>query len=248
LSEVFGENLNIKVGLLNPIRHGKYVYSNGEVLQDEMLPSFSVNFALASEEAEKINVIPQSLRSNYKYLFLSKVAAMAMVFFLPFFVSTAILSNMKIKRLDKQITTRSKQWGNLSVQAKEYFDIVGDMEILGGYRRFLINDRIYSNNQIKLLKLLSSVVPSDINLTSIKFNKEVVDKKKTEDASQPQIFEDVLEISGFVQADASISDIQLTNFVMKLEQLAIFRDIEMNIEEYSDPTEGKLFFTLNLRY
>ncbi|MBC8402118.1 MAG: pilus assembly protein PilM [Candidatus Marinimicrobia bacterium] len=246
--DTFANNLNLKVGLLNPIRRERYSYKNGQVLSDRMLPNYTVNFALASEETEKINVITKKQRSNFQYIFLHKVAAVAVALCLPLFIILMIFSNQKIERLDRIIDEREKQWSSLSTQAKEYLNTLGDIEVLSGFRTFLGNDKIHSMNQIKILKLLSSVAPSDIKLTALKVKKGIAGDKKTETEDKPQEFIDLMEVNGFIEADASVSDIQLTNFVMKLEQLSVFTDIDMSINERSNPQDRKLFFTLNLRF
>ena len=247
LPQTFGQNLNLNVALLNPLRKGKYKYKNGQVIPNSVISDFAVNFALASEEAQTINVLPKKLRSSFKYVSLVKVAALAAAFFLPYSVTTTVFSDMKVERVNEEIQTKSKQWNSLSVQAREYFDLLDDMDILKGFHRFLSNDRVRSRNQITVLKLLSSIIPKEIKFTSLEFKKEVMTNDGSEANVEGQEYKDVLEVNGFVQADASVSDIHLTNFMMQLEELPYFADVQMEMEEHSNPEEGKLFFTLNLR-
>lgn len=247
LVTVVGNNLNVKVELLNPMRKGLFHVKDDGIIPNNEMPLYTINFALASENAEKINVIPKKLRSNYKYLFLYKVAAVITAFVIPIYLVSAIVSGFNIEKLEKKIQTRSKQWDKLSVQAKEYIGLMTDIDILNGYQSFLENDRKHSINQIKILKLFSSIVPKDIKLTKLNFIKVSIKSGGNEDGNDISIFKPGLEVSGFVQAEASISDIHLTNFVMKLKHLNIFSRVDYSVDKTTKNTEGKLFFSLNMR-
>ena len=247
LVTVVGNNLNVKVELLNPMRKGLFHVKDDGIIPNNEMPLYTINFALASENAEKINVIPKKLRSNYKYLFLYKVAAVITAFVIPIYLVSAIVSGFNIEKLEKKIQTRSKQWDKLSVQAKEYIGLMTDIDILNGYQSFLENDRKHSINQIKILKLFSSIVPKDIKLTKLNFIKVSINSGGNEDGNDISIFKPGLEVSGFVQAEASISDIHLTNFVMKLKHLNIFSRVDYSVDKTTKNTEGKLFFSLNMR-
>ncbi len=242
-----GNNLFVKVGLLNPMRKGLFHFKDDGMLSSNQMPLYTINFALASEKAEKINVIPKKLRSNFKYLLLYKVAAVVSALALPIYLVSSILSGFNIKHLEKEIQTRSTAWDNLSIQAKEYIGLMTDIDILNGYRSFLENDRKHSVNQIKILKLFSTIVPNDIKLTMINFIKVSVESDANKDDTGNGVFKPGLEVNGFVEAEASISDIHLTNFVMKLEHLNIFSKIDLSVDKTSKTTEGKLFFSLNMR-
>ena len=241
-----GKNLYVKVGLLNPMRKGSFHVKNDDILLNDQMPLYTINFALASENSEKINVIPKKLLTNFKYLFLYKVAAVISALILPIFIVSTIISGYNIEHLEKEIETRSKQWDKLSIQAKEYIGFVTDIDILNGYKSFLENDRKHSINQVKILKLFSAIVPDDIKLTSISFIKVSVESDADENDTEYGIFKPGVEITGFVQAEASISDIHLTNFVMKLKHLNIFSKVEYSVDETTKNTEGKLFFSLNM--
>lgn len=241
-------NLNVKIGLLNPMRKGPYHVSDSGVLRNRQLPLFTTNFALASEEVERINVLPQKIKTNYKYLFLYKVAAVLVAFLLPIYVVSTIISTFQINHLEENLKKRGNQWEKLSVQAKEYLGLMTDIDILNGYSTFLENDRKHSYNILKTLKMFSSVIPKDIKITKLHFKKIAKDSDQDNENIGNKKFIDGLTLSGFVQADASVSDIHLTNFMMKLEQLNIFTKIDLKMDETTKNTEGKLFFTLNVRY
>jgi len=244
LVKTLGQNLNAQVGLLNPIRTGRYVSGETALRPDKSVLDYALNFALATKGAEKINLLPQKLINNYKYIFLSKVAMVLTLFFLPYFGSTAYLANKELEDLGKNIEMRTRQWNNVSGKVDEYFKIINDIGILNNYRKFLKNDRIHSNNQLKLLKLFSSLAPENIELTSLAFTKEVI----SSDASGQQTYGNKLSIRGFVQADPSVADIHLTNYRMKLETLPFIHDVDMIMDDMSRPEEGKLFFNLSLRF
>lgn len=243
------DNIDLKVSLLNPMRCKLYKFQDGQVLPEVNVPQYAINFALTNEETETINVIPENLQVNYRYIFLNKVAIALVALFIPIFIATTWFSSIKLESLNAVAQQKNKLWSKLSTQAKEYLSRRKDLKILEDYRVLLQNDRTYSLNQIKLLKLFSNTVPPAIHLTALRFNKVVSsDDENTEDVSQTKKVADVLEVTGFVQADASVADIQLTNFVMKLEQFDFLHKVITSMEETSDTEDGKLFFSLKLQF
>ncbi len=249
LLHTLAENIDLKVSLLNPMRCKMYTFQDGQVLPEVNVPQYALNFALTNEEAESINIIPDNLRTNYRFIFLNKTAAFLVALFIPIFIATTWFSSVKVKRLDVLVQQKNTLWSKLSTQAKDYLGRKKDLKILEDYRILLQNDRTYSLNQIKLLKLFSNTVPSAIHLTSLRFNKVIAssDENAAEDTKNQKVT-DVLEVAGFVQADASVADIQLTNFVMKLEQFDFLHKVVTSMEETSDAEDGKLFFNLKLQF
>jgi Tfp pilus assembly PilM family ATPase len=246
LVTVMKRNLDIDAELLHPMRNGNYEFAPDVILSDRQLPTFALNFALTAEETERVNVLPQNVRASYRYIFMSKFAASLVAFFIPFFGTTIFYSNHKIDSLAAEVEEKKQQWNRLSDQSKEYFDLLTDMEILEGFSKFMHNDRVYSVNQIKILKLLSSITSDEIKFTALAFKKQLIDEKKNQ-PDNPRAYMDVLDISGFVQSDPSIADIQLTNFAIQLEQSGVFTRVEKEMQETSESDEEwRLFFTFHL--
>ena len=119
-----------------------------------------------------------------------------------------------------------------------------DLEYLGNYWGYLTNDRINSANQIKLLRLLSSEIPENIKVTSLVFRKGSSKESSGPIRQAPHV--DRLVLSGFVNAHAGVADIQLTNFIMRLEGLNVFSSIEREVRGTPSADDTRLFFTLNL--
>ncbi|GEM_PF-447784 len=245
LLPTINKQMDIEVELLNPLRFGKYEFADEAIIPDNELPNYAMNFALLADETERINILPKGILASYRYIFLSKLAATLVAFLIPFYGTSYLFSNYKISSLANEVKTKKSQWDRLSSQSKEYFDLITDIEILGGFEKLLKNDRVYSENQIKILKILSSTAGKDIKLTSLAFKKEVIDEKVNQ-IDNPGTYVDVLDISGFVKSDPSIADIQLTNFAIKLEQTRVFKKVKKDVQETSDTQDWKLFFTFRL--
>ncbi len=248
LLRTLSDNIDLKVSLLNPMRCKLYKFQDGQVLPEANVPQYAINFALTNEEAESINIIPTNLRANYRYIFLNKTAGFLVALFIPIFMASIWFSSIKLERLKAMEQQKNKLWGKLSTQAKDYLGRRKDLKILNDYRILLQNDRTYSLNQIKLLKLFSNIVPPAIHLTALRFNKVVSSDENAGEENKKEEVTDVLEVNGFVQADASVADIQLTNFVMKLEQFDFLHKVVTSMEETSDTEDGKLFFSLKLQF
>lgn len=243
LVETLGENLDRKVSLFNPLRSGDYLFRDGSLIPDNVLPNFAVNLALGLQDVEHLNVLPREIRSNHKYIFLDKIAMTLAAIAIPLFGVTTFFSGREVDSLNTRIGEKKQQIGTISEQARRYTDVLNDIEILEGFQRFLSNDRAFSTNQITLLKVLSGTVSGNIKFTSLAFTKGVNDNPGEGTGN----VENWLKIKGFVQGDPSVADIRLTNFVIKLEELNMFKKVDTQIDETRSPEEGKLFFFLNLK-
>ncbi|NQV38413.1 MAG: pilus assembly protein PilM [Candidatus Marinimicrobia bacterium] len=248
ITEVLAENLESHVEILNPTRYDSYQFAEDVVIKENEISFYSLNFALMNDTSESLNILPKPVLASYMFIFLSKLAVAIGAFFLPFFVTMLIVSQVQLRMLKNEVETKTSQWQLLSAQSQEYFDILKDLDILDGYYKLMKNDKIHSQNVISIMKMLSKDVSEDIKFTSIVFKKELIDKNKT-DVNNPSNYNNLMELSGFVKSDQSIADIQLTNFQIQIEQTGIFDSIEREIKETSETNdEWKLFFQFKVRW
>ena len=248
LPDVLTENLESNVEILNPTRYDTFQFADDVVIKENEISSYSMNFALLNDKSESLNILPNSTLTSYKFIFLSKLAIAIGAFFLPFIITMLLVSQVQLRMLKNEVETKTAQWETLSEQSQEYFDILKDLDIIDGYYKLMKNDRIQSRDILSIMKMLSKKVSDDIKFTSLIFKKELIDKNKT-DMNNPNNYNNVVELSGFVQSDQSIADIQLTNFQIQIDQTGIFDSIEREIKETSESKEEwKLFFQFKLRW
>ncbi len=248
MTNVLSENLELDVQLINPTRYDPFNFADTVTIREREISKYSLNFALLNTDIEKLNVLPKNTLASYRFIFLSKLAVALSAFILPFLLTTLFFSNIQIKMMNKEVVEKTRQWETLSDQSQEYFDILKDLDIIDGYYKLLKNDRIHTKNILKILKILSTDIDKNIKFTSLVFKKELTSEDKT-DLNNPNYYDNVLEINGFVQSDPSIADIQLTNFQIHLEQIGVFNSIEREIKETSEgEEEWKLFFQFKLRW
>jgi len=138
----------------------------------------------------------------------------------------------------------NNQWQKLSEQSQEYFTMRDDLGYLGDYWGYIENDRINSENQMKLLKLISSQIPDNIKITSLVFRP--ASSKDGGSVIKQDAHVDRIALSGFVHASAGIADIQLTNFIMRLESLNLFTSIEREVQGTPSSDDTRLLFTLKM--
>ncbi len=243
------DNLNIDVSLLNPIRAGNIKFANGLKIEKSELPNYAVNFALVCESVRKLNILPKGVRNKYKNILLSKIAMILTSIFIPFVGISFMLSTIKINSYEEQIHVAETQWENMSAQTKQYFSLMGDIEIIQAYQSFLENDRILSENQIRIMKVISDMVPDEIKITAMNFMIEYPpipeDSGITEFEVRPGHY---VDITGFVTSDPSVANIQLANFRVDLQKKGLFREIKVLNEDISSSTSGKLMFTIRIKY
>ncbi len=243
LIETFAEELDQRVEHLNPFRSGQFRISEDCSIPSSDFPSFATNIALALENTRKINLIQPGARQHFRYKVLNKFAWFAASLLIPILLATGTLSYLETQRQEEYLKTLNNQWTMLSEQSQEYFAMISDLEIMSAYRRFLENDKVNSNNQFQILKLFSTEVPENIKLTSMAF-------RLNEDPDVPggrtDAHLDQVDVSGFVLSAPGIADIQLTNFILKLEGMGIFSNIERENRPSSTVTD-RLFFTLRIK-
>jgi Tfp pilus assembly PilM family ATPase len=242
--EAIQENIYQNVELLNPMRTGEYYIHEGVDIPHQQYPNYVLNFALASDEVEDFNVAPKYIRENYKYSFFSKVTAALLALFIPIFLFTGLYSSSTLKRGQREIDMKKAELQRLSVDTKNYASFMGDIQVINLSNRTLRNDRIYTENQIKILQLFSTIVPDELKLTSINFvnGMGLPDSVLTTDN-----FKEYLEITGFVNEDKSIADIYLTDFILQLEKMQYFTSVDVINKSENNVNDYKgLFFNLHL--
>jgi len=234
LLETIGDNIFQKVGLLNPVRTGEYDIKDEIGLVPQQYPQYVLNFALMSDEVEKFNVSSKQIRENYKYSFYSNIIA----------IGTGLYSNFKIKRGNRIVQAKKTELQRLAVDTKDYESLVGDIKVINSSDKFLKNDKIYSDNQIRMLKLFSSIVPKELKLTSLNFVNAIGLPDSVVNAAD---FKEHIEITGFVENYRSTADIHLADFILQLGKMRQFSDVR-TIDKSNRIYLGKdqLFFTLRL--
>lgn len=244
LLESIQESIFQKVELLNPMRTGEYVFGDNAEINLFEYPNYVMNFALAADELEDFNVATKNIRQNYKYSYMSKITAAILAMMIPLFLFSGLYSSLSLKRGQKTITAKQNELKQLAIDTQDFASFMGDIKIVNSFNHFLKNDRTYSENQIRMLQLFSSIVPEEIKLTSLNFvnasglpDSVVIDEN----------FREHLEVSGFVNENKSVADIYLTDFILKLEKMKYFTDVitlEKTDNDFSNNSE--LFFKLRL--
>lgn len=244
LLEAIQENIYQNVELLNPMRTGEYFIQDDVDLHPQQYPNYVINFALAADEVEDFNVAPKHIRDNYKYSFLSKVMAALLAVLIPIFIFTGLYSNSSLKHGQRAIEAKRTELQRLSVDTQDYASIMGDIKIINSSNHFLRNDRIYSENQIKILQLFSSIVPEEIKLTALNF---VNATGLPDSVLASENFKEHLELAGFVNEDKSVADIYLIDFILQLEKMRYFSNIiTLEKSENNFSNNSELFFRLRL--
>ncbi|MBU0529472.1 pilus assembly protein PilM [bacterium] len=244
LLETVQENIYQKVELLNPMRTGEYYINDDVNIPPQQYPNYVLNFALAADEVEDFNIAPTHIRDNYKYSFHSKVIAGVLALVIPLFLFTGLYSSSSLKRGQRKIEAKKTELQRLSVDTQDYASFEGDLKIINLSNHFINNDRTYSQNQIKMLQLFSSIVPEEIKLTELNF---VNATGLADSVITAENFKEHLEVAGFVNKDKSVANIYLTDFILQLEKMQYFADVKtLEKSENAISNKGELFFRLRL--
>lgn len=244
LVEEFTERLERSTEYLNPLRQGDFEFSDEMGLDYQQIPIFASNFALALKKADGINLLPIQRKQHFQYRIFNKLSMFVAAILLPLYLILGYFSYLETGFLEESVAGMNEQWQRLSEQSQEYFVMLDDLEHLSNYWGYLSNDRINSQNQVKLLRLLSSEIPDNIRVTSLVFRP--ASTKESGKTIKQDAHVDRIALSGFVHAHAGIADIQLTNFIMRLESLNMFTSIERETQGTPSSDDTRLLFTLKM--
>ena len=244
LVESFETQLGRTTEHLNPLRQGDFEFTDNAKLKYQQIPIFSTNFALALNSSSGINLLPANRKQHFQYKIFNKLALFVAMFLLPIYLLMGYLSHMEKNVTAESVAKMNQQWQKLSEQSQEYFVMLDDIQYLNDYWGYLANDRINSINQIKLLRLISSEIPDNIKVTSLVFRP--ASSADGGSVIKQDAHVDRIALSGFVHAHAGIADIQLTNFIMRLESLNMFTSIEREVQGTPSSDDTRLLFTLKM--
>ncbi len=246
LVQTINQSLNLKAGYFNPLRTGKYRFKGGKVIAESQLPNFVTNFALLAKNTEPLNIIPEKNRSEYRYIFRSKLMTAMAVVLLPLFAVSGFWMSTRYDSISVKLDEKRIHAEQLTKRKNEMLTLQKDTKLIEDYYRLLENDRVYTVYQRNLLKLLSNIIPKDIKLTSLSFTKETRETVDDNGVKTVNSIDDVLLLNGFVTSDVSLAHIQLTNFRLKLEQLPYFSSVSIDMEDIAEKASNKFLFNLKL--
>ncbi|NQV30101.1 MAG: pilus assembly protein PilM [Candidatus Marinimicrobia bacterium] len=244
LVEVFQTQLGRPTEHLNLLRQGDFEFPEDTQLDHQLVPIFATNFGLAFKASDGINLLPTERKQHFQYRVFNKLALFMAAIVLPLYMLLGYFRYLEEGYMEESVISMRKQWEKLSEQSQEYFVMLDDLEFLSNYRGYLSNDRINSENQIKLLKLISSEIPDNIKITSLIF--KAASSQDDRQVIKQDSHVDGIIMSGFVNAHAGIADIQLTNFRMRLESLNLFTNIKSEVQGNPAGDDRHLLFTLQL--
>ena len=242
LVEAFATQLDRPTEHLNPLRQGDFEFSDQFELNHQLIPIFATNFGLALKSSAGINLLPVSRKQHFQYKVFNKMSIFLTIILLPIYLLLGYFAYQQESALEESVANMNRQWLKLSEQSQEYFVMLDDLEYLANYWGFIENDGINSENQIKLLKLISSEIPDNIKITSLVFRP--ASTKEAGSVIKQAAYVDRIALSGIVNANAGVADIQLTNFIMRLESLNMFTSIDREGSPSSD--DSRLLFTLKI--
>jgi len=242
LVEAFATQLERTTEHLNPLRQGDFEFSDQFELDHQLIPIFATNFGLALKTSAGINLLPVARKQHFQYKVFNKMSIFLTAILIPIYLLIGYFAYMEESVMEESVANMNRQWQKLSEQSQEYFIMRDDLQYLGNYWGFLENDGINSENQIKLLKLISSEIPDNIKITSLVFRP--ASSKEAGSVIKQAAHVDRIALSGIVNAHAGIADIQLTNFIMRLESLNLFTSIDREGSPSSD--DSRLLFTLKI--
>ncbi len=237
--QFLGEELENNVELLNPNRQNTFAFEGGEFSPDHYV-KYALNFAHALNALPPVNLMEPAQRQSEKYLFRSNVALAVFSILSPIILVSTLLAYVGNISLGNTLTERKSEWVNTSNELKNFHAMANDIEIWNAYVHFLNNDRAYSRNQIKMLQFLTNIVPADIKLIGLDF--ELLNTAGKNDGNSLGKSSQ-LTLKGVVDSPVSMADIKLTNFVMKLENEPIIKQVTSKVDDLGKPGD-RLFFNL----
>lgn len=241
--KTFHTQLNRHTFYLNPLNSGVFQYGENLRLPLIEMPAYSMNLAMALGQSTKVNLLPKHRKQHFLFSTLNKFVVLVAAVLIPMMLSTSFLRYNDVTQLDRSVNRLNGQWTGLSEQAQEYFGMLEDIEHMREYWTYYDNDRVNSRNQYKILKLISAEVPDNIRITSLVFRSQ--GEKTGLGGGKRGAHINMVELSGFVDAHAGVADIQLTNFILRLDGLGVFTSVDRENRPASG-VQNQLLFVLKL--
>jgi Tfp pilus assembly PilM family ATPase len=245
LIEEIQQNIYMKVEVFNPLRYGNYSFHEDvPEIKGKLLPVYSLNFSLSYNEVDKLNILPEDTLKSYKFTFRSKLFGALFAVMVPVFVFTSLIADMTIGQLERRLEQRETRYLELAYQTRDYASMVKDIEILDTYNVLISNDQKASENELRLLKLFSTIVPEDIKLTSLSLRDQ---NDPVDSLSVPVPYNEYLYLAGLVNTDKSVAEIYLTDFILKIEESPLFLGVILDSKGFGDETTaGNLVFAMKI--
>lgn len=255
LPRALKENLGIEIGLFNPVRAENVTYTDEDhPIPFDEFPNYVTLFSMLSIHDNDYNLLPQELVLDQQLIPYASVAGLAALVVIPIILLSLSMEQIRANDLAQELETKEAPLKNMSPKTEQYLGFQKDIRILNQYEGFLETDSLKSENYIKVLKFLSHIVPVEIKLTKLTIDKDlkggmiVSDSTNTGGITEGDAYRDFVLLDGFVESDRSVSDIQLTNFKMKVEKAGFFKKVKMVIKARDDKEGNRRFFEMDCEF
>jgi len=255
LSRALKENLGFEISLFNPVRAENVSYADEDhPIPFEEFPNYVTLFSMLSIQSNDYNLLPQEMLLDQQLIPYATVAGLAAAILVPIILLSVTFQQIRANDLKHELETKEAPLRNMSPKTEQYLGFQKDIRILDQYEGFLETDSLKSENYVKVLKFLSHIVPVEIKLTKLTIDKDlkggvmVSDSTNIDGVSDADSYRDFVLLDGFVESDRSVSDIQLTNFKMKVEKAGFFKKVKMVIKPRDDKEGERRFFEMDCEF
>jgi len=249
------ENLGFEISLFNPVRAENVSYADEDhPIPFEEFPNYVTLFSMLSIQSNDYNLLPQEMLLDQQLIPYATVAGLAAAILVPIILLSVTFQQIRANDLKHELETKEAPLRNMSPKTEQYLGFQKDIRILDQYEGFLETDSLKSENYVKVLKFLSHIVPVEIKLTKLTIDKDlkggvmVSDSTNIDGVSDADSYRDFVLLDGFVESDRSVSDIQLTNFKMKVEKAGFFKKVKMVIKPRDDKEGERRFFEMDCEF
>jgi|GEM_PF-3583863 len=235
LNLYINKQLNRNVRRMYPLRSGTIRYAEGvEPIPPEFLSQFDLALASATEIDNHTNLIPKNLKFEEKFIpaYMASVILLLLTLLAITVSSFAVSSQLnaakkEVARLDEEIET-------IAPMGRKYSDMINYHNAAYTIKNELNRDIYVSKMTTDIMRFVSQNTQNEVKLHQMRFNAVRMEKsgnsqvKAAEQQDPTSLF---MQLEGFVTTSNAVADLQLTNYVIKLQNSGLFSEVEILYKE-----------------
>lgn len=232
--------------LKNHLNYPVYRLSPRFMPEEIMVSQFVEYFAALGAglyQEKKMNMVSSEFKINELFKKLSVLLVAFFFLLVPLVGYQTHLKNTQVSNLHQQYDLLEKQYDMLNPTERIYEQINRQIKQIEARKKLLVSPVKSTPELLRVMKFFSNEVPPEIRLTSLRFNLVTTGKQqknnKKKATSPENNYKYRISMIGQVVDDYFKADVQLINFLNKLNDLKFFKSI--SLVKKRKQAENKLF-------
>ena len=175
---------------------------------------YTENIGLFLDPLNKVNLMPEDIQKNMRFLIPTRLIQGILVIFLSFSTFFAATRYFNLKNIETELPTKVSELQLAKNNQALYYKYLQDLTVINGYNRAKDFDQAQSKKFLYLLKYLSNTIPDRIVMTALSLQ-----KNKGDEIS--------ITLNGFINAPGSASTLMLKDLKYQMESNTVITAVDI---------------------